>query len=152
MDGEGPGWSSQNRAGTSSVYRKFSSSACHIEGDLKLPWDNEDGSSGIWSWRHLGPISWCLRISHPRDSQGTGASQGCPSGIPQEGAQAIPLPVAPFPTKMHNGSGPGSSLVVCPAYSAPQGALEVVGESEQPETVSLASYPYCPLSLGCCRL
>lgn len=47
--GESPSWQSQNRAGGSSIYRKFSSPACHIEGDLRLCWSDEDGSSGIWS-------------------------------------------------------------------------------------------------------
>ena len=40
---------SQNRAGSSSVFKKFSSPPCHIRGDPRLPWSNEDGSSGIWS-------------------------------------------------------------------------------------------------------
>ena len=47
-DGEGDGWQSQNRAGSSSVYRKFSFT-CHIKGDPRLHWGNENGSSGTHS-------------------------------------------------------------------------------------------------------
>ena len=47
-DGEGDGWQSQNRAGSSSVYRKFSFT-CHIKGDPRLHWGNENESSGTHS-------------------------------------------------------------------------------------------------------
>ena len=49
MVGKGGGQQSQNRGGSSSVSKKFSSPTCHTRGDPRLLWSNEDGSSGIWS-------------------------------------------------------------------------------------------------------
>ena len=52
---------------------------------------------------------------------------------PPGGAQDLPSSRAPPADKRHPGSGPGGFLVVSPAFSALQGLLEVVGESERPE-------------------
>ena len=52
--GEGASWPCQNRADSSLVYKAFSSPICHIQGDLRLCWSGEDGSSGMWSWAGAG--------------------------------------------------------------------------------------------------
>ena len=49
MVGEGAGQQSQNRGGSSSVYKEFNSPTCHIKGDPRLHWGNEDGLCGIWN-------------------------------------------------------------------------------------------------------
>ena len=53
MVGKGGGQQSQNRGGSSSVYKKFSSPTCRIKGDPRLHWSNEDGLCGIWSWEGM---------------------------------------------------------------------------------------------------
>ena len=68
-----------------------------------------------------------------------GVAPPAPSG----GAQDLPPSRAPPADKRCPGLGPGSFLVVSPAFSALQGLLEVVGESERPE----AEFPFlasCP--------
>ena len=83
----GESWPSQNRAGSSSVYKAFTSPPCHIKGDMKLHWCNEDGSSGIWKLAGSQPLQLvCGNLS-------SAVSWGCPLGIPQEGAQTFSLPV-----------------------------------------------------------
>ena len=138
-------WPSQNRAGISTAHSKLFSCLPHRRCPEAL-WSNEDGSGGTWN----RPGTWACHLGHGDRSQGTGASQGHPSGVPQEGAQDIPLPVPPFLTKGVTGSG--GFLVVCPALHGP---LEVVGESEPPKAVFsvLASYLGWPppLSLSCYR-
>ena len=79
-----------------------------------------------------------MGISHLRDLQGTRVSWDCPLGIPQEGVQDILPPSTPSADKTNISSGPGGILAACPAFSALQTPLEVVGESEQ----LTASYPY----------
>ena len=77
------------------------------------------------------PISRCMGISHLRDSQGTGASWSCPSGVPQEGTQDIPPSNASLYNQRYIGLGLGRFWVICPAFLAIQGPVKVVGESEQ---------------------
>lgn len=50
----GQGRSEQAAPGSTEVH--FS---CHIEGDLRLCWSDEDGSGGIWSWAGSGAPSVC---------------------------------------------------------------------------------------------
>ena len=57
MIGEEASWPSQNRAGGSSVFKKLSFPTWRIEGNLRLHWSNEDGSSGIWSWAGAQALS-----------------------------------------------------------------------------------------------
>ena len=106
----------------------------HIESDLRLCWTDEDGSSGIWSWAGPGPcqmicgqepVVWDIRKGLPLQHPTGGCSGYSPFQCP------------PFQQKARC-FGPGSFLVVCPAFSALQTPLEVVGESEQ----LTASYPY----------
>ena len=52
-------WPSLNRTGGSSVYHKFSSPACHIQGDPSPHWRKEDESRRIWS--QVG--SWAPSVS-----------------------------------------------------------------------------------------
>ena len=123
--GEGPGWPWQNRADSS--YKAFSSPTHHIEGDPRLCWSDEDGSSGMWSWAGPGPcqticgqepLVWDIR-------------KGLPLRHPTAGCSGYsPFQCPPFQQKARC-FRPGSFLVVCPAFSALQTPLEVVGESEQ---------------------
>ena len=121
---------------------------------------NTRGSTGVMKMDGVGSGAlqalqprWCVGSSRPRDWSwaGRGGSSGTPGG-----AQDLPSSRAPPADKRHPGSGPGGFLVVSPAFSALQGLLEVVGESERPEAKFpvLASCPFWlpPLSPSWCRL
>ena len=88
--GEGPGWPWQNRADSS--YKAFSSPTHHIEGDLRLCWSDEDGSSGMWSWA-LSDNMWA-GTSRLRHSQGV-----APPASHRRVLRIFPLPVPTFPTE-----------------------------------------------------
>ena len=82
---------------------------------------------GSGAGQALGPVSQCSGISHLRDSPGAGASQVCPLGIPQEGAQNNP-PCSALPShKRHAGLGPGGFLALS-GLSGPPESPEVAGE------------------------
>ena len=102
--GEGASRPSQSKAGGSSVYEKFSSPTCHIEGDLRLRWSHEDGSGGIWSWagtQASQPV--CGNLSSKRFERfaRNWSRSGLPLGRPTGGrsGHSPPLPVPPFLTK-----------------------------------------------------
>ena len=105
--GEGAGWPSQNRAGSSSVYKKLRS--------LAALWRVTWGSAGVTRMDRvgsgtrqvLGPRQWtCRNLSFKRLAKNWGG-QICPSGILQEDAQDRPPSDALPSGKMHIGSGPG---------------------------------------------
>lgn len=97
------------------------------------------------------PVTWGVEIAHRE----LGPVRVTPLVSHRRVLRTSPLPVPRFLTKGITGSGPGGFLVVCPAFSALHGSLEVVGESEPPKAVFsvLASYLGWPplLSLGCYR-
>ena len=90
---------SQSRAGSSSVYRKFSFT-CHIKGDPRLRWDNESGSSGIHS---QGRPSGCIiqyvgsliQLIHKE----LGLVRVASPASPIRALRTFPLPVPSFMTK-----------------------------------------------------
>lgn len=51
--GEGASSPSQDRVGSPNVYTEFNSPTCHVEGVLKFPQSDENGSCKVWSWQAL---------------------------------------------------------------------------------------------------
>ena len=98
--GEGASWPCQNRADSSLVYKAFSSPIRHVEGDLRLCWSGEDGSSGMWSWEEAGSRQMVCG-QEPLIQTFT---RGCPSGIPQEAAQDVPPSSARLSNRTHTAS------------------------------------------------
>lgn len=79
----------------------------HIESDLRLCWTDEDGFSGIWSW--AGSL-WALSDDMwGRNLSSETFARGCPSSIPQEAAQDIPLPSARLLNRRHAASDQAAS-------------------------------------------
>ena len=123
-------WPSQSRTGGTGVYKKFSSPACHIQGNLRLHLRKEDESSSI---RSQGG-SWASRVSMQMFTRNWGWSR-----LPLQrpiGGQSGHSPCSNPPSdKRHTRSGPVDFLSFYLASSALQGPLEVVGVSEQPKAV-----------------
>ena len=113
MAGEGVSWPSQN-----SVYKKFISPTCCIEGDPELCTSIGDGSGGIWI--HIGARAPSVGVWNLSSEKFTriGAGHGCPSVITLVGAQDSPPSGAPLSDKRHTASSSGGSLVVCPVFLA----------------------------------
>ena len=83
-DGEGAGWPSQSRAGSSGVHRKFSFT-CHTKSESGLRWGNESGSNGIYSQAGTqAPSGGVWALSSNLLTKNWGWS-GSPLGCPPEG-------------------------------------------------------------------
>lgn len=95
--GEGANWPCQNRGDRSCVYKAFSSPIRHIEGDLRLCWSDEDGSSGMWSWAGTGP---CQMVCGQEPLIETFA-RGCPSASHRRVPRIFPVPCLPFQQNAH---------------------------------------------------
>lgn len=104
-----------------------------------MEWDLEPG-------RPSSPISVRGVLVQEIGAGPVGVAPPAPTG----GAQDLPHSRAPPTDQRHPGSGPGGFLVVSLAFSALQGLLEVMRESERPEAefpflASCPSWPPSPL-------
>ena len=128
---DGEGASSQVRAeqAAPSLYKKLWFT-CHIKGDLRLHWGNENGSSGICiqAGTEAHQSVWAfIQLIH-KELQLVGVALWVTPGV-CSGHSPFQCPLF---WQKHIGSGPGNFLGVCPAFLVLQGPLEVVAESEQP--------------------